>query len=135
MKEIITAESFGSELPENWEVIANELNAIIEERGIEDDKAAVNELWEEYWSTTIPVHFFAGEGRKYADVNYLLSDDGKLYAEVEYPEGASDDYGYLTMVRALKDHSFGYSFQYDGQESNLADDAAADCEVYVEVDD
>lgn len=134
MKEVITAESFGAELPENWEAIAAHLNKIIAERGIADDADAVNDLWDEYWSNLVDVQFCAGEGRKFDGVNYLLSKDGKLYAEVKVPEGASDDYGYLTMVRALKDHSVGYRFWYDGQEDNLADDADADCEVYVEVE-
>lgn len=50
MKYYVTAESFGSDIPENWEEIANELNRIIDERGIADDIDAVNELWDEYWS-------------------------------------------------------------------------------------
>lgn len=45
----ITAESFGSELPEDWEEIADRLNSIIERRGIADDREAVDELWEQYW--------------------------------------------------------------------------------------
>lgn len=49
-KHYITEESFGSELPENWEEIANELNRIIDERGIADDELAVNELWDEWWN-------------------------------------------------------------------------------------
>ena len=48
---MITIESFGSDVPENWQEIADELNKIIEERGIEDDLNAINELWDEYWST------------------------------------------------------------------------------------
>lgn len=43
-----TAESFGSELPENWEEIADYLNEIAEERGIDNDNE-INDLWEEYW--------------------------------------------------------------------------------------
>ena len=50
MENWITFESFGSECPDNWEEIANYLNDIIRERGIEDDHDAVNELWDEYWS-------------------------------------------------------------------------------------
>lgn len=46
----ITADSFGADIPENWQEIAEELNAIIDERGIEEDHNAVNELWEEYWN-------------------------------------------------------------------------------------
>jgi len=48
--EMITIESFGADVPENWEEIASELNEKIVERGIEDDDVAQNELWEEYWS-------------------------------------------------------------------------------------
>jgi hypothetical protein len=44
----ITAESFGSECPENWEEIAAFLNDIIDQRGIADDHDAVNDLWEEF---------------------------------------------------------------------------------------
>jgi len=47
---MITAESFGAELPENWEEIAKYLNKIIIERGIEDDQDAINELWDKYWA-------------------------------------------------------------------------------------
>lgn len=49
----ITAESFGSDCPENWEEIAAYLNAMIEEQGIENDHDAVNELWEKYWEGEI----------------------------------------------------------------------------------
>lgn len=49
MKQIITAESFGSDIPENWEEIADKLNHIIDERGIADDADAINDLWDEYW--------------------------------------------------------------------------------------
>lgn len=50
MTNYITADSFGSELPENWEEIADELNREIDRRGIAEDHDAVNELWEEYWN-------------------------------------------------------------------------------------
>ena len=50
MENYITIESFGSEVPANWEEIANFLNAIIDDRGIVEDHAAVNDLWEEYWN-------------------------------------------------------------------------------------
>lgn len=54
MENWITAESFGADLPTNWEEIADYLNAIIEERGIEDDLNEVNELWEAYWQGEFP---------------------------------------------------------------------------------
>lgn len=54
MTNYITAESFGSEIPANWEQIATYLNEIIDRRGIAEDHAAVNELWESYWNGEIP---------------------------------------------------------------------------------
>lgn len=45
MAYIFTAESFGSDLPENWEAIAQELNDIAEQHPDLDP----NEIWEEYW--------------------------------------------------------------------------------------
>lgn len=46
----VTADSFGADIPDNWEEIAAELNEIIDQRGIAGDRGAVNELWDEYWS-------------------------------------------------------------------------------------
>ena len=51
---MITMDSFGSMLPENWEEIADFLNAIIEERGIENDLDDLARLWEDYCSGDIP---------------------------------------------------------------------------------
>lgn len=51
---MITMDSFGSECPENWEEIANFLNALIEERGIENDPDELNQLWEDYCNGDIP---------------------------------------------------------------------------------
>ena len=49
MENWITIESFGADVPENWEEIAEYLNNIIRERGIENDHNEVNDLWEAYW--------------------------------------------------------------------------------------
>jgi len=46
---MINVESFGSELPKNWEEIARYLNDVAEEMGFET-AAEYNELWEQYWS-------------------------------------------------------------------------------------
>lgn len=46
----VTADSFGDELPANWEEIAAYLNALTDERGIAEDHDACNDLWEEYWN-------------------------------------------------------------------------------------
>lgn len=50
----VTADSFGAELPANWEEIAAFLNRVADERGIAEDHDACNELWEEYWTGSIP---------------------------------------------------------------------------------
>lgn len=49
MENWITIESFGADVPENWEEIAEYLNNIIRDRGIENDHSEVNDLWEAYW--------------------------------------------------------------------------------------
>lgn len=54
MENWITVESFGADVPANWQEIADHLNGIIAERHIEDDHAAVNDLWEEYCNGDIP---------------------------------------------------------------------------------
>ena len=51
---MITMDSFGSLLPENWEEIADFLNALIEERGIENDQDELDQLWEDYCNGDIP---------------------------------------------------------------------------------
>lgn len=45
----ITADSFGSDCPPNWEEIAEVLNEIIAATGIAEDHDACNTLWELYW--------------------------------------------------------------------------------------
>ncbi len=49
MNEIFTAESFGSDLPENWEAICSLLNAYAESHPDEDP----NDIWESYWAGKI----------------------------------------------------------------------------------
>jgi hypothetical protein len=51
---MITMDSFGSMIPENWEEIADFLNGIIEERGIENDQDELDQLWEDYCNGDIP---------------------------------------------------------------------------------
>lgn len=85
------------------------------------------------------IMFEAGTGRHFdGAVNYLISDDRNVYAECAVPEGVSDDYGYLTMVKAIREQlgnkANRYTFWYDGQENLLEADASADCEVYTEID-
>ena len=51
---MFNAESFGSDIPANWEEICDFLNAVAAERGITDDHNEENDLWEEYWHGDLP---------------------------------------------------------------------------------
>lgn len=73
--------------------------------------------------------------------NALLTVDGAIRAICPVPDGASDDYGYLTMKRKILIalDAMGFSadaleFWYDGQEQHLAPDAAAPCDVSLDID-
>lgn len=81
------------------------------------------------------LQFEAGTGRHSGGVNFLQADG--IYAEVEAPAGASEDYGYLTMKRAILQAMPGeeLAFPYDGQEQHLAPDAAADCSVWLDIEE
>ena len=83
------------------------------------------------------IQFEAGQGQHFDGVNLLRGEaDGySIYAEIEVPEGASEDYGYLTMKKAIleKIPELKADFWYDGQEQCLADDANVDCEVYLDI--
>lgn len=48
MKTIFTADSFGSECPVNYEKICAALNSLADDRGITDDRDALDSLWESY---------------------------------------------------------------------------------------
>lgn len=83
------------------------------------------------------VQFEAGTGRHFDNVNFMIGtvDGIEIYAEVEIPEGASEDYGYLTMKKAILEKlpELKADFWYDGQEQYLAEDAEADAEVYLDI--
>lgn len=86
------------------------------------------------------MQFFGGEGRRFKSVNYMICKDGdvSIYAEVEVPENASEDYGYLTMkdeiIRRLpEDVAKSIEWFYD-DDSRLEEDAKADCDVFVDID-
>lgn len=85
------------------------------------------------------ISFEAGEGRNFSgSVNFMKSTDGTIYAEVSVPDGASEDYGYMTMKKAILDNYAGndsLSFWYDGQEQYLAPDSEAETEVYLDIDE
>ena len=85
---------------------------------------------------SMKMQFEAGEGKHFSGaVNFVFGNG--IYAEIEVPEGASEDYGYITMKRAIMERcpDLGAEWMYDGQEQFLAPDAAADADVYVDVED
>lgn len=52
---LITGDSFGSDLPSNWEEIANYLNNIIRSASILfDDEDLSDTVWENYWNGCYP---------------------------------------------------------------------------------
>ena len=84
------------------------------------------------------VQFEAGTGRHFDGVNLLIGEG--IYAEIEVPEGASEDYGYLTMKKALVRKLTEKGMEvpelwYDGQEQYLEADADVDAEVYIEIEE
>lgn len=89
---------------------------------------------------TMEMQFFGGQGRRFKSVNYMICKDGdvSIYAEVEVPEGASDDYGYLTMkhelIRRLPADVVKNIVWFYDNDSCLEEDAKADCEVFVDMD-
>lgn len=85
------------------------------------------------------IQFEAGDGTHFpGGVNYLISTDRTIYAECPVPDERSEDYGYLTMKRAILAAYHGtepLAFWYDGQEQCLDADASAECEVYVDIEE
>lgn len=83
------------------------------------------------------IQFESGQGRAFGSVNFMSGhgDGVAVYAEVEVPEGASEDYGYLVMKREIMKRipNVELHFQYDGQEQYLAEDADVDTEVYIDI--
>lgn len=83
------------------------------------------------------LQFEASDGK-----NILWGEDGhtRIYAEIEVPEGASEDYGYITMKKAIlaeldkMGKNLDMAFWYDGQEQFLADDADVDADVDVDIE-
>lgn len=105
-----------------------------------DQKTESNARW---WSNKLPIQFEAGNGRHFSgNVNFLISKNHSLYAECPVPDGASDDYGYVTMLTALVEAYKNVGgdpgniepWYTTHDERNLNADAWADCEVYTEVE-
>lgn len=79
-----------------------------------------------------------GTGRNWEEVNYLIGQNNKLhvYAEVEFPENASPDYGYKTMRKTLLEYltfeeASDLIFDNDEWACAMDPDAETDCSVYL----
>ena len=92
--------------------------------------------------------FYGGTGIKYRVVNYLINDrdDIRVYAECEIPneiaEEAAEDFGYVTMKRAILKameaeglDTEGIEWPYRRDDSTLRPESFANCEVYVSIED
>lgn len=70
-----------------------------------------------------------------------MNDGFRITASIEVPNEASEDYGYLTMKKAIleeitaRELDVDATFPYDGQEQFLEDDAKADVRVELDVTD
>jgi len=80
---------------------------------------------------------FQFEASPEGNILWAENDEIRIKATVEVPDGASEDYGYLAMKREIKkvleEKGLTASFQYDGQEQYLAEDAN-DGDVEIEED-
>ncbi len=89
MKCWVTGESFGADLPENWEMITEFLNSIIGERGIEDDQNAVNDLWDDFWAGKVMWYAVrSGSDDDWGDGSYVLERAKRMAQKLrgEYPD-------------------------------------------------
>lgn len=70
---------------------------------------------------------FQFEASPEGNILWAENDEIRIKASVAVPDGASEDYGYITMKRAirevLKEKGLTASFWYDGQEKFLDADA------------
>lgn len=81
MTNIFTAESFGSDLPENWEDICSILNDYAESHPDEDP----NEIWEDYWQGKLDRYYVEFGDHGIFRVNRCDNHDtvytGQLFAD------------------------------------------------------
>ncbi len=78
----VNADSFGAEIPANWEEIAAYLNELTDERGIAEDHDACNDLWEEYWRGELD-----GAPEAKNDVTIYMMHEEPLTSRGEIGEG------------------------------------------------
>ena len=120
---------------------------------LEKYKDQIERYWvEEITEEPIYISFEAGESR-YSDrcVNYLISPDGGIYAEIEIPEEIDEmydeygnhpaeieEYGYLDLKDAILREYKGnkqLEFFWDGREDRLSKWARVNAKVHTEIDE
>ena len=121
----ITAESFGADIPENWEQIAEYLNRRIDEMELDslperEQHDAVNDLWDEFWShggdipvtRTVYVAVSARINGDSFDLRYSFDPD-------EARKALSDDLAHMTQAERSRStmHIDGYSVEAFPDES------------------
>lgn len=104
---MITVDSFGSECPGNWEEIADFLNSVISERGIEDDRDALDQLWEGYCSGELEG---APEPLKLCWYAYMYSNDDDDWGTGTYNRGEATEW----LAEARKEYPDAYIAVIDG---------------------
>ena len=80
---------------------------------------------------SVTIQFQAGPGRDHpGTVNYMMNREHDLYAEVPFPDGAQEDFGYFPLKSAIQTQAEAagipadaLEFFYDGQEARLSEDA------------
>ena len=123
MENYITIDSFGAEVPANWEQIAAYLNEIIDRRGISEDHNAVNELWEAYWAGDLPgspaavqdgkVINKAGKEIDFQAAVELMDDDIR---EALHSEGYETEQEFFAAYEAA--HAAKYGEEWELSKSN-----------------
>ena len=89
----------------------------------------------------IKINFYGGEGKRFKNVNYLISEDGRVYAECNIQnnitEEDAEDYGYLTMKNAIIDEletkGLDVEIEFPCNDELLDENASVDCDVFVEI--
>lgn len=112
MENWITIESFGAEVPENWETIAALLNQLIEERGMADNHEAVNELWEAYWNNKVEFVLNRSGAMIYYDAAVGLMDDE--IREALHAEGYEDQQSFFTAYEKAHEAKYGEEWFLSG---------------------
>lgn len=82
---------------------------------------------------------FQFEATEDGNVLWAENDIIKVVATCKVPEGASEDYGYISLknkiIKSIHNRNYGMVFfPYDEQEDKLADDSRADVDVDINIE-